>query len=441
MKFYIETYGCSANRAESETMSGLLAAGGHIPVSAVSEADAVIVNTCFVKAPTEQKIKDRIRNISREHAGKRLVVAGCMPEVALSDIEKIAPAASIVSTHHVTRIAEAIEGRAVFVGPSEENKLNTPKSRTNRLIGITEISEGCNGVCAYCAVRLAKGRLRCFPPDDIVKDVKTALDDGCREIWLTSQDNGSYAYDGIKLPDLIDRICSLDGDFMVRIGMMNPNHAGPMIDRLIEAFSSRKVYRFLHLPVQSGSDRVLKAMRRKYTASQFEHIVDKFRKAIPSITIATDVIVGFPGETDEDFQKTMELLEKTKPDIVNVSKFGVRRGTEAARMPQLDPKTVKRRSAEMAEAVRKLRMLSAKKWLGWKGSVLVTERGKAMNQYTGRNRSYRAVVINSDRDILGTDVTVQIKGAHAAYLEASYRQQPARHPDKQRNQVYADKVA
>ncbi len=426
LRIYIETYGCSANQAESEIMAGLLEDAGFRLVDGMEDSDLVLINTCFVKTPTEQKILDRIRGIVKQHPDKKMIIAGCMPEARHRTLESIAPGVSMVSTHNVTRIADAVRraaegGRVLFVGKTDEKKLGCPRTRRNRLIGITEISQGCDGDCAYCCVRLAKGRLRCYPPADIANDVENALKQGCMEIWLTSQDNAAYSCDGTKLPALVKRICGLSGDFRVRVGMMDPDNVTRIIDGLLDVYSDDHVYKFLHLPVQSGSDRVLKTMKRRYKASDFSRIVSRFRESIPSITISTDVIVGFPGEAPEDFRNTVELIKATKPDIVNVSKFGARPGTQAAKMQQLDNRTVKGRSAEMSGLVRRLALERNMGWRGWKGDILVTERGRHDMQYVGRNFAYKPVLVESGHDLLGRTVKVEIKGAEVTHLQGVVR--------------------
>jgi MiaB-like tRNA modifying enzyme len=337
----------------------------------------------------------------------------------------ITPNAGQVSTHNITKIVEAVKKMAkgekiIFVGKSKEKKLCSKRIRKNQFIGITEISHGCDGRCSYCCVRLAKGKLHCYPPKDILKDAGNAIKDGCREIWLTSQDNAAYNHNGKGLPWLIDKICRLDYDFKIRIGMMDPNNVIKIMDDLIEVYKNDKVYKFLHLPVQSGSDKILKKMRRKYRVSDFLEIVSEFRKSIPPITLSTDIIVGLPGESKEDFSKTVKLIEKIQPDIVNVSKFSPRPGTEATEMPQLDKKIIKLRSAEISKFVRDIALERNKRWVGWKGEILVTENGTKKNQYAGRNFAYRPVLVESEKELMGKKVNVMIKKAEVTHLVGNF---------------------
>jgi len=195
MKVSVESYGCSNSHAESEIMAGLLKKAGY----SITErgADLSVIVTCFVKKPTEQKMLHRIKELSK----KPLVIAGCMPEGLHDKLAEQFPKSSLLSTHQITRVADAVEktlhGKRVdYTGPYIEEKLCLPRVRKNPLIGIVPISSGCNSSCSYCCVRLAKGNLRSYSYDDIIKDIKLSLKDGCREIWLTAQDTASYGMDG-----------------------------------------------------------------------------------------------------------------------------------------------------------------------------------------------------------------------------------------------------
>jgi tRNA A37 methylthiotransferase MiaB len=191
------------------------------------------------------------------------------------------------------------------------------------------------------------------------------------------------------------------------------------MDSLIETYRNDKVYKFLHVPVQSGSDRILRSMRRNYKVSEFIRIVSNFRKVIPGINIITDVITGFPGETEEDFQKTVDLLKIIRPDVVNVSKFGARPGTEAEDMAQLDNRLIKTRSAELSGLVRRLALEKNREWVGWSGEILVSERGTGKNQWIGRNIAYKPVLMESRENLLGKRLNVRIEGAELTHLVGS----------------------
>ena len=417
---YIETYGCSANQSHSEAMMGILKNSGYKIVKNPEDSDVIILNTCIVKEPTEKRMIYRIKSIRDTYPEKKLIVAGCMPAGEYELLRKIEPYASIIGPKSSLKVVECVKNtlnghRVVYL---DENKdlLCRPKLRFNQFINIVEISQGCLGNCAYCIVKKAKGYLKSYPIEDIVRDIEMSLPE-CKEVWLTSQDCGCYGLDiGVTLVDLLKKIEKIPEKFRVRIGMANPNYILPVLDELLECYKSDKIYKFLHIPVQSGSDDALKAMNRHYFSEDFKQIVAKFRKNIPNVTIWTDIIVGFPGETDNDFKETIKLIKETKPDFVNVSKFGVRPGTEAEKMEKVDSETIKKRSRELSDLVDKISLEKNREWIGKKCKILVTETGKNKNQYIGRNESYKSVLIETEKNILGKIVTVRVTGAKKSHL-------------------------
>ena len=348
MKLCIITYGCAANRAESEMMAGLLQEAGHSLVSE-KEAEIIILNTCAVKQVTEQKILDKIAQIK-----KPLVVAGCLPEVYGKKIRERSPNAALLGTHHLAEIVEVVDelssgkSPAIRTGILHKEKLNLPRVRSKKETAIIEIADGCLGNCSYCATRLAKGPLFSYKPSSIVKEISCSVAEGCKRVWLTAQDTAAYGKD-IKtdLPFLLGLLPA--GNYQVRVGMMNPNTALPILKELIEAYKDKRIWKFLHLPLQSGSDELLRAMNRPYTVKDFEHIVKEFRRAYPDIKIWTDVIVGYPGETEAQFQETLDLVKKLKFDKVNISRFAKRDKTAAAELKQLPTEVLKKRTEMLHE--------------------------------------------------------------------------------------------
>ena len=410
MKFYIETYGCSANQAHSEMMVSSLVANGFEIAESPEKADVIVINTCVVKTPTENKIRERIKFFLRNHPHTKLVIAGCAADVGM--FRDIAPGAFFLSSHRSKDIAKLFSGKKKHGGK---------RIRKNPLVNITEIASGCLGACAYCIVKLARGELKSRKITDITNEIENALKEGCKEIWLTSQDCGCYGLDiGTNLAELLESVVKIDGKFRVRVGMMNPSYAERILSELIRAFESPKIYKFVHIPVQSGSDRILNKMRRGYTAGDFEKIVKTFRSHFPDLTLSTDIIVGFPGETEKDFEKTVKLIERIRPDVVNISKFGPRPGTEASCMKPLGGKAVKRRSKELSELTGKLALENNRKWVSKECEILVTEKGKRINQFIGRNESYKPVVIESKKNIMGKFLRVRISGFGSTYLRAAF---------------------
>lgn len=419
MKIYFESYGCSSNFADEEIMKGLLKEAGFRIVNNFREADLIVLNTCNVKLPTSQRMIHRIKFFTQ--TSKPLVVAGCMSKTERGRIEKINPKASLIGPNSIFRIVDVVRKtlkgkKVVFLEDIKKPKLCMPRIRRNKVIGIIPIATGCLSACSYCIVRFARGRLFSYPLELIIKEIKTSLKEGCKEIWLTSQDNGCYGFDlGLNLAKLLEEISKIEGKFFVRVGMMNPLFVRKFLEELVKNFADEKIFKFVHIPVQSGSDKVLKDMKRNYSIKDFLKIVKTFRKNFPKITLSTDIIVGYPTETDEDFEKTLDLIREIKPDIVNISKFQPRPLTEASKLKPLAPKTVKERSRKIFKLVKQIALTNNEKWIGWKGEVLVDEKGKE-NTWISRNFAYKPIVIKSEENLLGKFIDVEIRDAKSNYL-------------------------
>jgi len=413
-KVFIETHGCSFNRADSEIIAGLLEKEKFKIVGSAKDSDLNVLNTCNVKLASSQRMIYRIKELAK--LGKPLIVAGCMPKTERNAIEKINPEVSLVGPDSIQKIAdaaqEALNGKKkVFLEDAREAKVCLPKMRKNKIVDIVQIAEGCAWrKCSYCIVRLARGELMSYPIELIVEEIKRGLKEGIKEIWVCSQDTASYGLDTEEtLPSLLNEICRIEGDFLVRVGMMNPLHAKEILNKLINSYRNKKVFKFLHLPVQSASEKILKEMNRGYNAKDFIGIVDRFRREFPQMSIETDVIVGFPNETEGDFKETVKLIERIRPDAVIISRFGPRPGTEAAKMKQLGKETVNARSEILHRLAKKISLEKNKEWIGWKGEVLIDE--KVKNAFVGRNFSYRPIVIKTDENIFGKKLKVEVNDA------------------------------
>ncbi|RLI42027.1 MiaB/RimO family radical SAM methylthiotransferase [Candidatus Bathyarchaeota archaeon] len=421
---YAENYGCAANRFDFEVMLGqLISAGYHISENPET-ADVILINTCGVKKPTEDRMVERIRRLRR--FGKPLLVCGCLPRINPGVIRRVAPDfAAMLDPRSVDRIVEAVEkareGRRnlLFFSDAVPPKLRQPIFRLSSVIDVIAISEGCLGSCAYCCVRFARGKLYSFPKEDIIQKIRDAISDGIKEIWLTSQDTGAYGFDiGTNLAELLKKCCEIPGRFIIRVGMMTPNHALRILHQLIGAFKNRKIFNFLHLPVQSGDNEILRRMNRNYTVEEFRRIVEEFRKEIPNLTLSTDVICGFPGEDSKAFENTVRLIREVKPDIVNISRFFPRPRTPAERMERLDARVVKSRSRRLTNIVKDITLERNRNWLGWEGEILIDERGRG-SSWIGRNVAYKPIVVKTDKNLLGKYVRVRVEEAYPTHLEAT----------------------
>ena len=411
---FIRTYGCTFNQSDSDAIAGVLSSAGYPLADSEEAAGVILLNTCTVKGATEQKTIDKIKKLVA--AKKKLVIAGCIPEANRQLVRKYAPNAPLLGTRSLSHAADAvkaaIEGKRADFFTEEEDKFSLPRAHSS-VIARIPLAEGCLGACTYCQTKLARGNLHSYSPDAIVKEVRQCVRKGCKEIQLTAQDTGAYGVDiKTNLAELLPKISEIPGDFRVRVGMMNPEHAKRILPQLLRAFSSPKIYKFAHIPVQSGSDKVLKDMRRSYSAADFFSVIKAFRKAFPAITLATDIIVGYPTETETDFNKTLKLLKQVKFDTVNVSKFTPRPFTPAAKLKQLPNQEVKRRSTEAAALCRKISFEKNRKLVGKTFRVLITE--KQPKGFSGRTGEYRQVALKNAK--AAGFVSAKITGATAAYL-------------------------
>ncbi|MGI0057790.1 MAG: tRNA (N(6)-L-threonylcarbamoyladenosine(37)-C(2))-methylthiotransferase [Nitrosarchaeum sp.] len=403
-KIFVEAYGCSASFADSEMISGLILNGGHTLAKDSSESDLNIVVTCSVKDSTANKMMHRIRSLK----SKPLIVAGCLPKAEKSTVEKITWKASLLGPNSLGKTLQVIDStlrgiRYVALEDSDLSKIGLPKVRLNPVVGIVEIASGCMSECTFCQTKLSKGDLKSYRIGDIVRQVETEISEGCKEIWLTSTDNGCYGFDiNTDLPTLVKAVSEIPEDFMMRIGMMNPMYMPRIKEELIKSYDSDKVYKFLHMPVQSGSDKVLSDMKRGHTVKTVREVIKKARERFTDFTISTDVIVGFPSETIEDFEKTVDFMNEIYPDIVNLSKYSARPGTEAAEWDQIETSEVKRRSKIIFDLINKLSLENNQKWIGWKGKVLFDE--QTNEGVKGRNFAYKSVFVKEEIKIGQTHI-------------------------------------
>jgi len=389
-------------------------------ITSFESAELVILNSCAVKLTTENKILYRITKIIETN--KKLIVAGCMANTEKDKILRIDKNISLISPQAIHRIAELVAivkkgERAEFLEDTKEDKLKYHKSR-KQLIEIIPIAEGCLNACSFCLTKLARKDLFSYPKEEILKIIKKAVSIGVKEFWLCGEDTGCYGFDrGYTLADLLYQISEIDGKFKVRIGMMNPSNALKILDELVDSFESDKIYKFIHIPVQSGSDKVLKDMLRQNTVKDFLTVVHAFRRKYPRISIATDIIAAFPTETQKDFQKTKKLLKKVKPDITNLSRYSPRPNTLAKKLySEINSKIVKARTRELTKLINTISFKQNKKWIGWTGEVLISERGRK-GFLQGRNYAYKPIIVK--QAMLGNTVIVKIKAAYRSHLLAN----------------------
>ena len=415
-KIYVKTWGCAHNNSDSEYMAGQLASYGYKLTESKEMADLWLLNSCTVKNPSEDTFRNEI-----EHGmsnGKHVVVAGCVPQGApKADYLK---GLSIIGVQQIDRVVEVVEetlkGHSVRLLQNKKEggrrvagaKLALPKVRKNPLIEIIPINSGCLNQCTYCKTKHARGDLASYPPKEIVERAQQAFEEGCCEIWITSEDTGAYGRDiGSSLPELLWQIVEvIPENCMLRVGMTNPPYILEHLEEIAKVLQHPRVYSFLHVPVQSGSDSVLGDMKREYCRKDFEHVVDFLRKHVPNVTIATDIICGFPTETEADFEETITLCEKYKFPSLFINQFFPRPGTPAAKMQRIPANLVKKRTKRLTDLFNSYHPYAGRE--GEIYNVLVTEVSHDKLHYVGHNKSYEQVLLPMRENLLGTCVRVRI---------------------------------
>ena len=399
--YYIETYGCVANKVDTEIIKASLESSGYREVSDPSQADIILINTCAVKTKTEEHMVSRIRKLLPFNP----IVIGCLADINPERLRSLG-VKHLFGPRNYKKLGE-------FLGVTiPEKKAGIPKKREKNLISSIYIEEGCESACTYCASRIARGKTHSFPVEDIIREVIESVEEGRKEIRLTGQDTGVYGLDtGSSLVELLKGILDkVPGEYRIRIGMMSPEHAVRLIDEgYLDLFKDERLYRFFHLPVQSGNDRILRLMGRKYSSDEFRELVRRIRKRYPDALIETDVIVGFPTETWEEFLDTVRLIEELQIDVVNISRFSPRPGTPAATFRgQISSNEKKKRSKYITEVHEKVSLERYRKYVGRKERVLLLEKGmRGWNK--GRLQNYRLVFIKGGtlgdfNEVLITDV-------------------------------------
>jgi MiaB-like tRNA modifying enzyme len=421
LKYYLETYGCSLNAADSDIMVGRLEAIDGQRVENISDAELILLNTCGVKEPTEDKIIHRLEELAKGNTP--IVVTGCLPKISLDRVEKAIPGfAALLGPQSVETLASIVprilEGERGIrhIESDDAYKLKWFAGPPDSVICTIPICEGCLGSCAYCAVKFARGKVRSYSIEDIHQKIERCVHLGYREIRLTSQDAAVYGSDTSEsLAGLLQSVGSIEGPHRFRLGMFNPNIVMSSINEVLESMDNEHFFKFFHIPLQSGSDRLLKTMKRRYILSEWESVIQRVRKRFKDATIATDIIVGFPGETESDFEQTLELIRQVKPSVTNISKYGDRPNTLASRSKEkVETSLKKQRSRTLTKLVDEILIESNEAWVGWSGPVMITEKG-SKGGMLGRNESYKTVIVHETLNP-GTIVDVEITSSERTHL-------------------------
>jgi len=383
VSIWFEGYGCTANQGETLEMREHANQLGHELATDSATAETVVLGTCTVIESTQNRMEKRISELMDQ--GKNVIVSGCMATADTKALNSKFPNAPLVSPGDIDGLGDLI-GR----GGCKPETLESP------FAAILPISSGCLGRCTYCATLKARGRVKSRSVNDIFFKAQYAIDSGSKELLLTSQDNGAFGADtDSSLEKLLNELSHLEGEFRLRVGMLNPMLVSGRSKEMAEAWGDSRTYKFMHLPIQSGSQKILDSMTRDHTIEEFWEVVEVFREYYPEMMIITDIITGFPGETEEDHQETVKLLNQLSPDLVNVTRFSPRKGTPASRYKRIDGRIVKKRSRELTNLRKELGAKSFKRFVGRQTSILTVE-----NQRSGstlcRDDNYRPIILKEE---------------------------------------------
>lgn len=408
---FVKTFGCSHNVSDSEYMVGQLVNYGYGVTENFENADCYLINSCTVKNPSEDSFVNLVEKA--RSSGKPVVVAGCVPQGQPKNSKW--KGLSVIGVQQINRVVEVVEeslrgNQVKFLSRGKRNMptLDLPKIRRNPFIEIIPINVGCLNQCTYCKTKHARGELISWPIEDIVERVKQAQEEGVTEIRITSEDTGAYGIDlGTTIVQLLTAICDvLEENVMLRVGMTNPPYILDHLDAIAKILNHPNVYSFLHIPVQAASNGVLDQMKRLYTIEDFERVVDTLLSKVPGLTIATDIICGFPTETDEDFEKTLALIQKYKFPAVNISQFYPRPGTPAARMKRVPTKEVKARSRKLTTLFESYQPYD--NLIDTEQKVWITEKAHDGKNLVGHTKAYVQVIVDPAEAELGTNVVCKI---------------------------------
>ena len=427
MKYYIHTYGCQMNVHESEKIAGILRDMGYDECNSPEEADVVVFNTCCIRETAEKKIYGHIgqmKKLKRKKPNLIVAVCGCMSqqEGASEHIRQSYPFVDVVlGTGNLNMLRQGIEnaGRqrlfnTDFCCVREED---FPQYRTSYPNAWVNINYGCNNFCTYCIVPYVRGRERSRRPEDILAEVKGLISDGYKEITLLGQNVNSYGKDieGASFASLLREIGKLPGKFRLRFMTSHPKD---LTQDIIDAVAEHKnICNNVHLPVQSGSSRILKAMNRRYDRESYLALVERIKECIPDVGITTDIMVGFPGETEEDFCDTLDLVRKAQFSSAFCFVYSPRKGTPASLMPQIDDAVKKDRITRLLACQNEVTKRISKTMVGKRYEVLVEGNNfRYKDTMCGRTESGRLVNFKCDSSLVGKFVTVKIERASSATL-------------------------
>ena len=431
LKYSILTMGCQLNENDSEKMAGMLEKMGYSEISDYKMADLVIFNTCCVRENAEERLFGKIGEIKKIKESRNVILAigGCMmqEEGMLQKIKKSYPFVNVIfGTHTMQNLPENIY-KAIIENEKVKDVIDIdgeiyeglPIKRNDKFKASVTIMYGCNNFCTYCIVPYVRGRERSREPEKILEEVKTLAKEGYKEVTLLGQNVNSYVGNNkIKnFADLLNEVCKIDG--IERIRFISP-HPKDFTDDVIEAIANNeKICKIIHLPLQSGNSKVLKEMNRKYTKEQYLELVNKMKKRIPNVVFSTDIIVGFPGETDEEFEDTLDVTRKVNFEQVFMFIYSVREGTVAAKMEQVPEDKKHERFEKLKELYDSRVDENNEKYLNTIQKLLIEGKSKNNSEmFEGRTDTNKVVIFKPNAENkIGDIVCVKITETHKWYLK------------------------
>lgn len=422
LKYFIETYGCQMNEHDSENIAGMLVRCGYTKADSKQEADLILFNTCCVREHAELRTFGNvgfIKELKQQNPRLILGVCGCMmqqKDVAERLFKRFPFVDIIFGTHELKNfpimLEKALNNQRVFNITEMDGEVieGMPTEREPGFSTFVNIMYGCNNFCTYCIVPYVRGRERSRRPEDIIDEVRTVIEQGYSEVTLLGQNVNSYYYEGVTFPMLLRSVNEIEG--LKRLRFMT-SHPKDLSDELIDAMAQLdKVCKHIHLPVQSGSDEILRRMNRRYDSAHYLELVDKLRSRVKDVEITTDIIVGFPGETEKDFQDTCELVRRVGYSNAYTFAYSPRQGTVAARMEDQIPDDEKKRRLNALNAILADTIpANNAKYIGYEGEILVEgvdHRGEPL--LFGKLSNFKMVYVQGDEALVGSIVLVQVDG-------------------------------
>lgn len=421
-------YGCQMSERDADTLTGLSTQKGYVPSNELEKADLVIINTCCVRESAENKILGKIgelKKLKESNPQLKIAISGCMVQQpgALERLSKRAPHVDIwAGTHNIhefNRLLEEAEEKGkvaeVWEKPKEAQEA-VPLAEKGKLKAFVNISYGCDNFCTYCIVPHVRGRERSRKPEEIIAEIEALVETGCREVTLLGQNVNSYGHDfdfPYDFSDLLKAVDKIQGIYRVRFMTSHPKD---LSDKLIETIAAgTNLCEHIHLPIQAGSDEILRRMNRKYTREYYLSRISKIRELIPQVSLTTDIIVGFPGETEEDFQETLKVVEEVNYSQAYTFMYSKRSGTPAAQMEDQVPLDVKKHRLQHLISLQNSQSLAwRQQMIGTSLEVLVEGPSKSNpERLTGRTRGNDLVVFPGDSSLIGTLVKVMIHDSNS----------------------------